>query len=124
MKLGFYRKRWYVLSLTSNFLAHTNTLFYRTNILKIEDIHIYLVAIHAYKMNCDNNFNNFNHNYLTRNRNYAIPTYQRLALTQHSVSFAAHKIWNGLPNNIKECTIQLIFIFCNLLQQCNTSNIE
>jgi exonuclease III len=87
----------------SEFIAHTTPLFYSTKILKIEDIHIFLLAIHAYKINVNNNFNNFTHNYNTRNRNYAIPSYQRLALTQHSVSFAAPKVWNSLPDCIKQC---------------------
>ena len=49
-----------------HYLAHTNPLFYRTRILKVSDIHLYLLGIEAYKQNYNSNFNYTTHRYNTR----------------------------------------------------------
>ena len=86
-----------------DFLAHTTPLFYRTKILKVCDIHTYLVGIHAYKMNVASLLSYPQHSYNTRNINFALPTYQRLTLTQHAISFKAPSVWNSIPQYIKQC---------------------
>jgi hypothetical protein len=86
------------------YLAHTDPLFHRTGILKLNDIHRYLLALHAFKIKSLEGFPPFDRHYLTRNRDYFAPTFQRLSLTQRSVSFAAPSVWNTLPSYLRECT--------------------
>jgi exonuclease III len=86
------------------YLAHTDPLFHRAGILKLDDIHRYQLALHAFKIKSRAGFPPINHRYLTRNREDFVPPFQRLSLTQHSVSFAAPSVWNALPSFIKECS--------------------
>ena len=83
-------------------LSHTTPLFNKCSILKLRDLIKFRVACHVYK-----NFESFNlrpsHNYSTRhsvsqNLNSA---FQRLTLTQHSISYRGPKVWNEVPENIK-----------------------
>jgi hypothetical protein len=85
----------------SEYQAHTNPLFYQTKILKVEDIHTFLLAQYAFKLK---DGVNRNHDHFTRHKENIIPIYQRLSLTQHSVSYAAPKVFNELPEAIKNET--------------------
>ena len=85
-----------------NYLGHTSPLFYRLKILKINDIYNYFLSIHMFKLKLRGNAPPRNHNLNTRFRDLALPSYQRLTLTQHAVSFAAPKIWNSLPSGMRE----------------------
>ena len=84
-----------------SYLAHTTPLFRRTGILKVKDLHIYLLAIHSYKEYHMHNLRQPNHTYDTRNRNDAVPQFQRLTLTQNSIHFAGPVVWNSLPADIR-----------------------
>ena len=94
----------------SDFLAHTNPLFHQTKILKIKDIHRYLLCIYMYslKQGNDGMFDSV-HEYHTRQGGDAQITYQRLTLTQHSLSFAAPQAWNSLPRRLRECDSYMLF---------------
>ena len=86
-----------------NYLAHTDPLFHETAVLKLSDIHTYLLALHAFKINSVGGYSHASHAYSTRNRGNIVPSFQRLTLTQQSVSYAAPSIWNDLPADLKEC---------------------
>ena len=84
-----------------SYLAHTTPLFRRTGILKVKDLHIYLLAIHSYKEYHMHNLRQPNHTYNTRNRNDAVPQFQRLTLTQNSIHFAGPVVWISSPADIR-----------------------
>ena len=87
----------------SEYLAHTNPLFYQTNILKVSDLHKYLLAQYMFKLREINpEIFDRQHSYYTRYRNDAQAAFNRLTLTQHSLSYAGPHIWNELPRNIRE----------------------
>ena len=81
-------------------LAHTNELFIRNKILKLNDINFYRQALYAYS-NLPS-FDTATHSYQTRNRSQIVPLYQRTTLTQHSLYFSAPHVWNSLPPLIKQ----------------------
>jgi hypothetical protein len=85
-----------------SYLAHTGPLFFKTNILKINDLHTYLLAIEAYKSNEQSNFLYVQHSYDTRNRNNPVPSFQRLTSTQRSLSFSLPNVWNSLPLDVRQ----------------------
>ena len=85
----------------SDFLAHSDPLFIKTNILKVNDLHTYLIAVHGFKYY--SNYITCSHEYDTRTRDNLLPAYHRLSSTQRSLSFTVPTIWNKLPNYIKEC---------------------
>lgn len=83
----------------SEFLAHTDPLFYETKILKIADVHKFLLAIYVYKK-----FSKFtfpNHAYETRISVDPSLNYHRLTLSRQSLSYAGPNIWNNIPLHIK-----------------------
>ena len=85
------QKRLVRIITNSEFLAHTDPLFYNTKILKVKDIYTYLIAIKAYKNNIFNNFNYGKHAHNTRNRNrFAIPNYRRLQITERSLTYCIY----------------------------------
>ena len=85
----------------SNYLAHTNPLYVKTNILKINDIHTYLLAVQGFKSR--HIYNNTPHEYDTRNRDNLIPEFQRLSSSQNSISYTVPTVWNNLPTYVKQC---------------------
>ena len=95
----------------SEFLAHSGPLFKQTGILKITDLHKYLLCLHMYKLRHSNNRNIFEniHNYETRQQGDAHVVFQRLAQTQRSLSYAAPLEWNALPHEIRGCETYSIF---------------
>ena len=94
----------------SHYLEHTAPLFKSTNILPIEQMHSYLLAVHMFKKISINSINpEIFHNYNTRHcSNIQIP-FHRLAISQHSVSYNCVHIWNKLPPSIKNCVNLKLF---------------
>ena len=43
------------------------------------------------------------HDHNTRGRSSLRPTFQRLTITQHSLSFSAPQVWNQIPVELKLC---------------------
>ena len=82
------------------FLYHTNSLFFNNQILKIQDVYKFKVAVRLYKQN---NFAPYqrDHPYHTRFRNNLRPDFQRLSITQRSIKFAGPSIFNEIPEYIK-----------------------
>ena len=69
---------------------------------KINYIYNYFLSIHMFKLTLRGNAPPRNHNHNTRFRNLALPSYRRLTPTQHAVSFAALKMWNSFPSDMRE----------------------
>jgi len=86
----------------SDRLAHTDPLFYRTAILKLSDLHTYLLCVHMFCRVHGNMAAGVTHSYNTRNRDYVVPSLNRLTLTQHSLTHAGPRAWNALPAELKE----------------------
>ena len=94
----------------SNYLAHTQPIFYSLKVLNIYDIYILQSAIFMYlcskkrlPISLMNNFclNKSVHNYQTRSvENYHIPRV-RLTACEKSIFFQGPKIWNDIPHEIK-----------------------
>ena len=83
----------------ADYLAHTNPLFIQSDILKVIDIHNYLLAIHMFKSYT------FNvppvHDYDTRNRSALRFPFNRLTRGQQAVSISGPRVWNTIPIHIK-----------------------
>ena len=88
----------------SGFLAHTDPLFWQTKILKLNDLHKYLLCLHMFNLKQNNNqiFESI-HTYYTRQQNDAQTAFQRLSMSQRSMSYAAPRAWNALPRDMREC---------------------
>ena len=97
----------------SDYLAHTTPLFLSSKILKLEDIHKFLVVQYVFK-----NFDKFSvreSSYGSRRAGDLIPQFQRLKITQNSINFFGPKVWNSLPVNIRSCNS--FFRFKNLVKE-------
>ena len=106
-----------------HYLASTNELFYQTKILKLPDLHTYLLCNYFYK-----NYNLFSvgqHSHNTRNRHQIVPVFQRLSVSQRSMYYAAPKAWNSLPQPLRNISKFQIFkreLKNHLIQQYLVSN--
>ena len=91
------------------YLSHSDPLFYRTKILKIQDIHAYLLAIEGYNQFKSQRFNYLAHCYETRNKNNPIPTSHRLIGSQKSLTYSVPVLWNTLPDQVKNAKSLSLF---------------
>ena len=86
----------------SDYYAHTHPLFKESYSLKLFDINKLHIATYMYRLLKDNN-ETFHtpHNYPTRTRdNLQIPMHS-LTLFRHSLSYSGPKIWNSIPDEVK-----------------------
>lgn len=95
-------------------LQSSDPLFKRLGILKLKDIYFFQILIFAHKYFYDDKFH-VQHNFNTRNRNFAAPIFQRLTLTQQSFSYAGPSNWNKLPLYLR--SIQSLYVFKKKLKQ-------
>ena len=86
-----------------SYLEHTTPLFYSYRLLKFEDIFRYSVSLYMFHNRFDSQYRT-QHQIFTRSRDLAIPSFNRLTLSQHSITYIGPKIWNDLPLNIRECS--------------------
>ena len=93
----------------SNYLANTAPIFYRTKILRIRDIYRLYVGIYMFKQQLSNSISYPSHAYNTRYCNDAIPSFQRLAQCNKSLSYSGPKIWNSIPVSIRNCSSVVTF---------------
>ena len=87
------------------FNAHTNTFFKNMNILKLQSLHDFSLALRMFKNNHLATFetnSNF-HNYRTRNRNNLVVPRYNLSVTQKNWVYRSINIWNSIPSYIKDC---------------------
>ena len=101
---------------------HTTPLFLRFNLLKLEDIYKYSIAVYMFKNR--NYFSSNGHLHNTRNRNQLVPVYHRLTQTQKAISFMGPKIWNQIPIETREIESLKLFKKCvkNLYLENNLLN--
>ena len=83
------------------FRAHTNELFLRSKILKLQDVHSFLLSQFIYK-NLSKFENISSQAYVTRQSSSLRPSFQRLALAQKSIYYAAPTAWNLIPLDIRQ----------------------
>ena len=91
----------------STYLAHTEPLFHSTAILKLDDLHEYLLLLYLFKNKSD--FGSSNLNYDTRNAQAPAIGIHRLTSTEHSVHYSAVRLWYSLPSYIKSINSYHIF---------------
>ena len=84
----------------AQFLAHTNSIFFKHKILKFCDIYKYFACIYVHKKLNSGKFLN-HHARDTRNRDLAQPSFQRLTSGQHCISYQGPKAWNTLPLELR-----------------------
>ena len=88
----------------SDYLDHTTPLFKLTDILPLDKLHSYLLAVHMFKkLSVNSSQYAVNHNYSTRKRSNIPVPFHRLSVSQHSVSYACANVWNLLPISIRNC---------------------
>ena len=85
----------------SDYLSHSDPLFYRTGILKMQELHTYVLGCCGFKQHRDGLLGYPRHRYSTRTRHNAIPAYQRLTVTQRSMSYSVPYVWNSLPVDMR-----------------------
>jgi len=110
-----FKKKLIRIVTNSHYMEHTAPLFKSTNILPVDKLHLYLLALHKFKKIVNNNdhYSAF-HNYNTRSCYDVHIPFHRLTVTQHSVPFACAHAWNDLPLYLKNC--QNIHQFKKLLK--------
>ena len=95
----------------SDYLAHTDPIFYQLRIIKVHDIHTYQTAIFMFKYTQNllplfqNIYTpNYNiHSYPTRHRNDFHLNNPRLLIAHRSIRHHGPDIWNSLPEQLKLC---------------------
>ena len=91
----------------SKFLVHAYKNVNQSNVLKINEIHRYFCCLLAFK-NKDR-FPRLSNIVSTRNSNDLQVTFQRLSVTQRSVTFVVPKYFNELPPDVKNVNSIPIF---------------
>ena len=90
----------------SDYLAHTDPLFYSMKILKIHDIYKLNVGLFAFSH--QNMFQRF-HSYDTRNHDNLLPVRARLRICDFSLFAAAPRIFNSIPVEIQTSMTKNVF---------------
>ena len=85
----------------SHYLAHSEPLFARLKILRVDDIYRFVLAQYMFH-NRGSLIYRHPDAYHTRGANLLAPVFRRLSMTQKSVGFAGPKLWNSLPLNVRE----------------------
>ena len=98
------QKRAIRLISNAGYLDNTEPLFKAQQILKLNDLYNHNVACYVFKnRNILDSFS-VTHNHNTRNNNMFLPPFERLRSTSQSVIFNGIRIWNTIPDNIRDCT--------------------
>ena len=94
----------------SPFDAHTAPLFYNYNLLKLDNIHSFQVALLMFSVETKtipNSFHNMfsknfeNHHYTTRKSNDYRIQFSRTNVHKFSIVSAGPTLWNSLPSELK-----------------------
>ena len=83
-----------------NSVGSINELCSRFKILKFTDVYNYFAVIHVFKKMREGKYLS-NHDLNLRNQGLAVPVYQRLTTTQHSIDFCGPLVFNELPHAIR-----------------------
>ena len=93
---------------------HTSPLFYKLRLLKLNDIYRYFISVHMHGAMRSAMYS-VSHQLNTRNRDRALPNFNRLKVCQQSVSHTGPNIWNNLPSDLRN--IESISVFKNRLKK-------
>ena len=96
----FYKKIVVWIICNTNFLAHTNPLFFKTKNLEIFDLHTLKLAVYMFN-NRNNEFTIASYDYKTRFGYFLVPQYLRLYSAQRSLDFSGLSLWNSLPEDMR-----------------------
>ena len=91
-----------------SFLAHTDSLFFRTGILKLHDIYRLNVALYMFDARHSGIFDR-NHHYATRSYEELVPFNNRLTVTGHSLNVIGPRLWRDIPQDIRNAPSISIF---------------
>ena len=97
------------LIISQSYLEHTNPLFYRTGILKLDDVYKLNVGVFMYGQVLSNSVATLDHPYNTRHRIDPLPSFHRLTQSQRSLSFQGPLIWNQIPLQIRNSSSLKVF---------------
>ena len=86
----------------ANFFDHTNPLFFKSKILKLDDLYKHSIACYIYRNPGVLDRFSRTHQYDTRDRHSLLPPFVRLRTTQQSFYYNATMIWNEIPIDIKQ----------------------
>ena len=81
------------------YLSHTMPLFLVSKILRLDELYKHRVLCYFFIK--DHSIYQRNHSYNSRYGNLLLPNFQRLAVTQNSLSFIGPTFWNALPDRLK-----------------------
>ena len=84
----------------AEFLDSTTPLFYKLEILKLNDLYKFYAVLDTFKKLKSGDYE-ITHNINTRNRHDAKKKFHRTSRTQQSITFSGPSIWNTLPTDIK-----------------------
>ena len=107
-RLFLLQKRAIRLICGESFLAHTDPLFVRTNILKFYDIYRLNIALYMFEARHSGIFDR-NHRYPTRSFYDLVPFPARLTVTKNSMKVCGPNIWNSIPIEIRNLPTLPVF---------------
>ena len=87
----------------AGYIDHTDPLFHRCKILKLDDQFKHSLACYLFKNQYLITDHSRNHSYFTRFRDTPIAPLARLRSTEQSVIRNAILLWDTVPTNIKNC---------------------
>ena len=90
------------------FFHHTSELFLNSFLLKLEDINKLNLANYMFKLEIFSAFTS-SHEYPTRSRVLLNPSFQRLSITQQSITYRGPMYWNTIPATIKDSSSFHVF---------------
>ena len=100
-KIEILQKRAIRIVNNAEYYSHTLPLFKLSRVLKFPDIYKFSVAVYMYKNSSDDQFTRL-HSYNTRGRDNLLSGFQRLTVTQQSLTFRGPNIWNNIPDEVKD----------------------
>ena len=118
MPLTILQKKCIRLICNVDFFAHTDPLFKQTKLLKLNQMYILNCAKFGYSCYNSNSYSNFRirmiqnsqfHRYDTRRKNDIRTPYERLQICQNSFLIKSIKLWNIIPNDIKQANSKSYF---------------
>ena len=99
-QLKILQKRAIRILSNSDYLAHTNPLFFRNRVLKLDDISLYCTCIYVFR-NFDVDSSHVTHTHNTRSSHNLRPNFRRLDSSRRSLDFVGPRCWNNLPANLQ-----------------------
>ena len=100
-RLEILQKRTIRIVNNAQYYSHTLPLFKSSFVLKLSDVYRFNVAVYMFKNRSDDQYAR-QHLYNTRGRSELLPSYQRLTVSQQSLSFSGPNIWNSIPQEVRE----------------------